>query len=77
MDKLKYKLVEEAPCFWCGYNGAGFFQTHTHKAHCPWYNIGGAENRKNRVLDVICMHWAHVRLYRIAPLDVEEYYKEA
>lgn len=38
-------LVERAPCFFCGYNGAGFFQPGTHAGSCPWAGVGGDDAR--------------------------------
>lgn len=39
------ELVDKSPCVHCGYNGAGFFQTGTHAKECPFYLIGGREER--------------------------------
>lgn len=38
-------LVERAPCFFCGYNGSGFYQAGTHGAACPWHGVGGSAER--------------------------------
>lgn len=35
----------DAPCCFCGYNGARYFQSRTHAVSCPWYSIGGARER--------------------------------
>lgn len=37
--------AEIAPCVFCGYYGAGFFQIETHTEGCPWRNVGGLEER--------------------------------
>lgn len=39
----------DAPCLWCGYNGAGYFQTGTHSENCPWHNVGGAMERGDKL----------------------------
>lgn len=41
-----------APCTWCGYNGVGFYQPHTHDPGCPWYTIGGLEERKLYIVNM-------------------------
>lgn len=38
-------MVDKAPCFFCGYNGQGFYQAGTHGTACPWRDIGGAGER--------------------------------
>jgi hypothetical protein len=38
------KLLK-APCVYCGYNGEGYWQKHTHHENCPFYNSGGEEGR--------------------------------
>ena len=35
----------EAPCRWCGYNGANYWQALSHAEECPWYKVGGAGER--------------------------------
>jgi hypothetical protein len=37
--------ILEAPCIFCGYNGSGYWQLHTHKKSCPFFEIGGKEER--------------------------------
>ena len=34
-----------APCRWCGYNGAGYWQKDTHAATCPWWKVSGIASR--------------------------------
>ena len=41
---MNFKLLE-APCLFCGYKGQGYFQTGTHSEDCPWYGVGGLEER--------------------------------
>jgi hypothetical protein len=38
-------LLEKSPCLFCGYNGQGYYQAHTHAKDCPWYEVGGLEER--------------------------------
>lgn len=35
----------DAPCVFCGYNGAGYWQAGTHAPGCRWRNVGGYEDR--------------------------------
>ena len=42
--------ILEAPCCFCGYNGPGYYQPHTHDKLCPWYEIGGGEERKHALI---------------------------
>lgn len=37
--------ILHAPCKWCGYSGAGYWQPMKHAETCPWYFVGGAEER--------------------------------
>ena len=34
-----------APCTFCGYEGPGYWQSHTHYKDCPWYEVGGEDAR--------------------------------
>ncbi len=34
-----------APCIYCGYNGAGYWQAGTHSKDCRWHSVGGACER--------------------------------
>lgn len=42
-----------APCLWCGYNGAGYYQAATHSSKCPWYLVGGEAERREMLSEVI------------------------
>jgi hypothetical protein len=42
-----------SPCFFCGYNGAGYYQAKTHREGCPWHSIGGREARNSALLKVL------------------------
>ena len=53
-DRMFKRLVEledetaallQAPCLWCEYNGAGYWQPDTHDSWCPWNKIGGEKER--------------------------------
>jgi hypothetical protein len=35
----------DAPCVFCGYNGAGYWQSGTHAKDCRWYSVGGYVDR--------------------------------
>lgn len=35
-----------APCVFCGYSGAGYYQSGTHAGDCPWHGVGGEGPRK-------------------------------
>ena len=45
--------ILDAPCAFCGYSGAGYWQSKTHKEYCPWYNIGGEVERFNQLKVVL------------------------
>lgn len=40
-------------CLFCGYNGEGYWQHHTHTRNCPWYEIGGFQERAEALPEVI------------------------
>jgi len=44
-----------APCRICNYSGKGFYQPLTHKKWCPFYQIGGLEER----IQFIKHDWPH------------------
>lgn len=37
--------ILDAPCRYCGYNGAGYWQRSTHHPGCPWHDVGGKDAR--------------------------------
>lgn len=54
-DRVIDRLLElgedhflDAPCIWCEYDGAGYWQSGTHAPHCPWHTIGGQRERAMR-----------------------------
>ena len=49
---MLFELYEilDAPCCFCGYNGPGYYQAHTHSENCPFYEIGGGEERKHALV---------------------------
>ncbi len=57
INKSLEQKITEAPCIFCGYNGAGYYQKHTHGKHCPYYEIGGNEERKDALPDIIKRHY--------------------
>ena len=42
--------VLDSPCIFCGYNGVLYWQRHSHKEACPWFEIGGGAERKDVLL---------------------------
>jgi len=36
----------EPPCAFCGYNGREYWQKQTHSKDCPFYSVGGEEDRR-------------------------------
>lgn len=36
----------DAPCVFCGYDGAGYWQTGTHANGCVWRCVGGRSTRR-------------------------------
>jgi len=42
-----------APCLFCGYSGAGYYQAGTHTNDCPWHNVGGDSERYGKLPGVI------------------------
>lgn len=38
-----------APCVFCGYIGDKYWQPLSHAKDCPWYTVGGEQERQNRV----------------------------
>lgn len=42
--KTIYEILN-GPCIFCGYNGQGYFKEMTHAQDCPWYEIGGSDER--------------------------------
>jgi len=38
-----------APCLFCGYNGAGYWQRGTHHKRCPWHHVGGECERAEKL----------------------------
>lgn len=44
----------EAPCVFCGYRGAGYWQRGTHPESCPWHlSDGGIEARRKRLGTIV------------------------
>ena len=76
MMKLEDELSCKGPCFWCGYNGSNFYKTGTHEKYCPWYKIGGWEERQEKLLEVISEIWKFRKGFITPPHDVEKYYRE-
>ena len=50
-----------APCVFCGYSGAGYYQRGTHAETCPWWHVGGLEPRK-----AVVRHHARATILREA-----------
>ncbi len=45
-DSVGIRRSLEAPCIFCAYNGAGYWQAWTHDSKCPWWALGGAWDRE-------------------------------
>lgn len=41
--------IWRAPCVFCGYDGPNFFQVGSHPKTCPFHDIGGVDERLERV----------------------------
>ena len=50
MSLFKLDELLDAPCIFCNYNGQGYYQAHTHKVWCPFYEIGGDIERENAIV---------------------------
>jgi hypothetical protein len=50
---METKDILDAPCIFCGYNREGYWQVITHDKHCPWFDLGGYEERKEALRDTI------------------------
>lgn len=48
----RLSILLESPCCFCGYNGPGYYQPKTHEIHCPWYFIGGLEERMKGLISM-------------------------
>jgi hypothetical protein len=48
-DPARNIALLNAPCRWCGYHGADYWQPGTHAVTCPWRAIGGAQERANHL----------------------------
>jgi hypothetical protein len=42
-----------APCRFCGYNGPDYYKAGSHAPDCPWYNIGGMDERKAALVEAM------------------------
>lgn len=73
MDELR-RVLFGGPCCFCGYNGSGFFNVKTHRANCPYHDVGGLVEREQYLIKKI-----RERKLRIIPgvfEGIEDYYKE-
>lgn len=41
--------ILDAPCVFCGYNGASYWQKHTHSKECPFHEVGGDASRADHI----------------------------
>ena len=37
-------------CLFCGYSGQGYWQAETHDAQCPFFKVGGREERAELIV---------------------------
>ena len=47
------KPLLAAPCVFCGYNGEGYWQRGTHETFCPWRDVGGEGERRERLREIM------------------------
>jgi hypothetical protein len=47
------KSLLYALCVFCGYSSRGYYQEGTHHVLCPWYKVGGLEQRKKDLRCVV------------------------
>ena len=52
--------ILEAPCCFCGYNGMGYYQAHTHGKECPWYEIGSNNEREHALVVFAKKGWLKI-----------------
>ena len=60
MDNPEERSVKDllgAPCLFCGYNGANYWQTASHAQLCPWYHVGGSYERAYIFRDEVIGMW--------------------
>jgi hypothetical protein len=50
-----------APCGFCGYNGPGYYQAHTHAPDCPFYEIGGKAEREQLFVELVRKKMFHLQ----------------
>ena len=49
----------DAPCVFCLYNGRGYYQHASHHQSCPWYHVGGADERDKLLRATVTTIYAH------------------
>jgi len=42
-----------APCVFCGYNGANYYQRGSHKKACPFHDVGGETARARHLTKMV------------------------
>jgi hypothetical protein len=52
---MKLSDLLGAPCIFCGYKGNLYYQKGTHRLDCPWIEIGGLDERLERLPSLIKM----------------------
>lgn len=64
-----------APCLFCGYNGAGYWQAGMHAEECPWHVIAGSYERAYCFRDEVVGIWdqlAERKMFRDLTSDERE-----
>jgi len=51
----------DSPCVFCDYNGRGYWQKETHNKYCPFYKVGGVEDRENKLRDIVKRHYEYYK----------------
>lgn len=63
-------VLLEAPCVFCGYRGANYWQRGTHPEGCPWHLVdGGIEARRERLGTIVrALYRAHALRAKVESL---------
>ena len=45
LDQGSLASLLAAPCIWCDYNGAAYWQSRSHDVECPWNEVASSQAR--------------------------------
>jgi hypothetical protein len=68
--------ILDALCVFCDYNGSNYWQKGTHNKYCPFFIVGGVQDREQELMPAIKTHWEYYRLMHSPGIDTSQYYKE-